>query len=133
MILFTLDIKGLGKTVNVYFMISVFTIAVDKIYAIFGHGVTSSYMTWMFLYPFLGGTMFYLFLEHVFYEMKNCNGYRLFFNLYNSGIAAFTVGSFMKGIFEIAGTGSPYTIWYFITGGLFVTFGLVILIKVKKS
>jgi len=108
------------KTVFAYLGVSLFTIIVDKVYAIFGHGVTSAFMTWMFLYPLLGGAGIYYLLQRIAPGIKQYPGYRLFANLYNSGLATFMVGSFMNGIFEIAGTNSPYVSWYYGAGFLFV-------------
>lgn len=122
----TLDIKKHNnKTILVYLAISVFMIAVDKIYAIFGHDVASGYMTWMFLYPFIGGALLYFLLGRMLSGANRYTGYRLFYNLYNSGIALLSVASFMQGIFEIAGTGSVYVTFYNVGGYLFVAFGLV--------
>ena len=131
------DIKGKKstKTVFVYLAVSLFAIAVNSIYSLFGHGEKSGYMTWMFLYPLIGGTMLFLFTDWVRPELKQLEGYRIFYNLYNSGIAMLTVGSFMKGIFEIAGTNSRYIPVYYTAGILFILAGLVSLLyhSVKKS
>jgi hypothetical protein len=98
---------------------------VNKIYGIFGHGVNSGFMTWMFLYPLVGGAFFYFLITIIMQNLKHSPGYRLFFNLYNSGLTLLTVGSFLKGIFEIAGTDSPYIICYFGGGVLLIAIGIV--------
>ncbi|HWT74775.1 MAG TPA: hypothetical protein VN258_08685 [Mobilitalea sp.] len=128
----TLDIKKY-KTVITYLVISVLMIAIDKVYAIFGHGVSSRYMDWMFLFPLIGGALFYLLLGFIIPDAGKAAGYRLFFNLHNSGIALFTVASFLQGICEIAGTNSPYVLYYNILGGAFIAVGLVQLIMIGKK
>lgn len=130
----TLDIKQKSKkletlkTVIIYMVISIFCFVVNRIYAIFGHGISSDYMTWMFLYPLLGGALFYLIVGLLIREIKQIAGYRIFYNLYNSGIAILTVGSFLKGIFDIAGTNSPYVVFYFETGWVCIASSVLLLI-----
>lgn len=128
----TLDInqkskKFTLKTVIVYLIISTFCFVVNRIYAIFGHGVSSDYMTWMFLYPLLGGSLFYLIIELFLKGIKQTSKYRLFYNIYNTGIAILTAGSFLKGILDIAGTNSPYILFYFVTGWVCVACSLFVL------
>lgn len=98
-------------------------------YGIFGHGVSSAAMTWMFLYPLLGGVLLFFLISAFTPEITGMKGYRLFFNTYNSGIAALTSGSFLKGVLEIAGTSSLYILIFYGTGALFLGTGLVLLWK----
>lgn len=130
--MYTLDIRK-NKTVPVYLAVSAFTIIVDKVYAIFGHGVKSENMTWMFLYPLVGGFAFFLILDMVFPWIIQSSGYRLFCNLYHCGIAIFTIASFMKGVFEIAGTNSPYILWYQIGGSIFLGTGAIQFVQIILS
>jgi hypothetical protein len=123
----------LRKTVLVYLILTLTAIAVNNIYALFGHGVHSASMTWMFLYLLIGGGIGYFLMERFIPGVVNAGGYQLFFNLYNSGLATLTVGSFLKGILEIAGTNSPYTIVFYITGGLFTAAGLIALTQVRDG
>lgn len=106
---------------------------VYKIYGVFGHGVESASMTWMFLYPLIGGMVFFFVVRTLFPKVNYLNGYRVFYNLHNSGIALLTFGSMAKGIFEIAGTASDYTKIFFIVGWGFVSIGITILIILKLS
>jgi hypothetical protein len=50
---------------------------------------------------------------------------RLLLNMYNSGIAALTTGSLLRGIFDIAGTSSPYQPVFMVTGMLMVFVGVI--------
>lgn len=132
MILSILGIKMNGqknkirKTVGVYAILSVVAVGVNFIYGQFGHGVHSAAMTWMFLYPLLGGTLFYFIMERLSADITRFAAYRVGYNSYNSGIATLTVGSFLKGILEIAGTNSPYLVFFTIIGWLFIIIGLTI-------
>ena len=99
---------------------------VSQIYSLFGHGVRSAVMDWMFLYPLLGGSLIYLMIDLLLPAIKAQRSYRLFCNLYNAGIAALTAGSFLKGILEIAGAASPYLPWFFGAGWLLVAAGMAL-------
>ncbi|MCX5999452.1 MAG: hypothetical protein NTU41_07625 [Chloroflexi bacterium] len=46
-------------------------------------------------------------------------------NVYSSGIATLTVGSLLRGIFDIAGTSSPYQPVFVVAGVLMVLVGAV--------
>lgn len=118
--------KKLGKTIAVYLLMTVLTIAVNLIYGLFGHGVHSAAMTGMFLYPLLGGALGYLLIDRTMAFITRFVVYRIGYNSYNSGLAALTVGSFLKGILEIAGTNSPYLIIFFFLGWVAVGIGLMV-------
>lgn len=122
--------KQFRKIILVYVALSPVTIIADKIYDIFGHGVDSPAMTWMFLYPLLGGALFYFIVNLFISPIKNVTGFRVFFNLHNSGIATLTFASFLKGVFEIAGTNSSYLKYYYVVGCLFIVIGAINLIIV---
>jgi hypothetical protein len=85
-------------------------------------------MTYMFVYPLIGGVIFYALIRLLLPRVGRYKGYRLFYNVYNSGIAALTVGSLFKGILEIAGADSIFTKYFFAAGWFFVSAGVVSLI-----
>ena len=120
--------KQLRKTIWAYLILSVVAVVVDKIYGIFGHGVHSAAMTWMFLYPLLGGALFYFIIQRLIKHITKFAGYWVFLNIHNSGIATLTLASLLKGIFEIADTNSPYLVYYYMTGGVFIAAGLIIML-----
>ena len=132
MTLFTLDIKY-KKTILIYLVLSIVAITVNSIYGIFGHGVHSVSMTWMFLYPLLAGALFYLVVAIFIPKVNEIRGYRLFFNCYNSGVATLTIGSFLKGILDIAGTSSIYTVFFVVAGWLFILVALIMLLIFTKG
>lgn len=132
--MFTSDIdnniytKQIKKTIIVYFILSVSAIAIDNIYAIFGHGVRSASMTYMFAYPLIGGVIFYALIRLIFPLISQYKGYRLFYNIYNSGIALLAAGSLFSGILEIAGADSVFSLYFLISGYSFAAVGFIILI-----
>ncbi|MGE4508212.1 MAG: DUF2871 family protein [Eubacteriaceae bacterium] len=136
--MFTLVTKNkFVKTILVYGIISVLLVGINWIYSLFGHGVASPYMTFMFLYSLLGGSLFYLALFKSVPRLIESKGFRIFYNLYNSGIATLIVGSFLAGILEIAGTGSDYQKYFFIAGfsliGIAVTIMIFAIVLQKNS
>lgn len=143
MTLFTLVIDNFKsnrqarKTLISYSSISIFCVIFDKIYALFGHGVSSYSMSLMFLYPLLGGVLPFLILWLLIPKSIDVVNYRFSYNSHNSGIAALTTGSLLNGIFEIAGTSSPYMIIFTVCGVIMVTTGVLTYIynsyKYKKS
>lgn len=120
--------KKFLKTIVIFIMITIFTFIFNKVYGIFGHGVTSPYMTYMFLYPLVGGVLFYGIVMLFIPSIVNKKKYRFFYNIYNSGIAILTVGSLLRGVMEIAGTSSFYLIFYTLIGWLSVIISISALI-----
>lgn len=119
--------KQLTKTLFTYLALAALAVVVDIVYDMFGHGVDSNVMTFMFLYPLLGGALFYSIIKLLFSDIIKFTGYRFFYNIYNSGIATLTFGSFIKGIFEIAGTNSDYLMYFYMVGGIFIAVGLIMM------
>jgi hypothetical protein len=98
--------------------------AVANVYALFGHGVRSWAMDLMFLCPLLLGAALFAILSVFAPDFADRKGYRLFFNLHNSGVAAITVGLLFRGILDVAGTGSDFVHVFFFTGGVFIVAGV---------
>lgn len=120
------DVQHFRATTLVYAAVTVFTVVANYIYALFAHGVSSNAMTYMFLYPLVGGV-----LPALLFWVLAIGGARLprsreAFNLYNAGIATLTVTSFLQGVFEIAGTASEYTTTLRILGAGLVATGLLV-------
>lgn len=97
MILFTLDIDRRKRCFK-YFITSIICILVNFIYGLFSHGVSSNYMIYMFIIPFIS-FLVCLIIKNFNPLIKNS-----LFSLTSTLISAF----FLKGIFEIAGTSSDY-------------------------
>jgi hypothetical protein len=126
-------IRQARKTALVFLAVSLFCIIFDKIYALFGHGVASAFMSLMFLYPLLGGALPFFLLWLFVPRAENVRHYRLLYNCYNSGIAALTVGSTLRGVFEIAGTSSPYSIVFTVCGWTLCSIGLLLFLFQLKT
>lgn len=105
------------NTVIVYISMTLFLIAFNFIYSLFGHGVTSPFMTYAFGFSLGLGVVGFIVIGWM--HVKN----RIAFNLYNAGIATLIVGSLLRGILDIAGADTSYPVYYFIVGSLFVAIG----------
>lgn len=124
MILFTSDTK---KSIIFYMGVALFLLLLNYIYSIFSHNVSSNYMTYMFCYPLVAG-LFVNILQLTNQQMVQSNTFYLGKSLLNYGIATLVMRSFMKGIFEIAGTDSNYLIYYLYIGVALLIVGAICLI-----
>lgn len=113
--------KKISKTIKNYFVISILCVLIVLIYYKFSHGVTSEHMTFLFLYPFIGGMVVFFIIENILKKKVK----RFAFNFYNSGVATLVVGSLMNGVFEIAGTSSKYKYVFYIFGYAFIAFSVL--------
>jgi hypothetical protein len=110
------------KTAAIFLAASLFCVIVNLIYGRYGHGVHSDHMTFMFGYPLLGGAAVYLLIGAL---PKAWLPGRFAINAYNSGIATLTVGSALRGVFDIAGTSSPYQLVFTIAGIAMISLGVL--------
>ncbi len=101
------------------------------IYSLFSHGVSSPHMTYLFLYPLLGGVIVGILLLCL--EKKN-NDCFWSSHLYHTGMAALILGSLLRGVFDIAGTASIYQTGLTIIGAVLLTCGVsvFVLTKIRK-
>lgn len=120
--------KQLRRTVWSHLILSAVAVVVDKVYGIYSHGVDSAAMTWMFLYPLIGGALYCFVVGKLFPRITHSASCRVLLNLHNSGIAALTIASLLKGVFEIAGTSSPHLVYYNATGWGFLAAGLITMV-----
>ena len=102
---------------KIYVVTTLFCIAFNYIYSLFGHGVSSPFMSYAFVFSLVLGVIGFI----VFGRLHLDN--RIAFNLYNAGIATLTVGSILQGIIDIAGADTTYPVYYFYVGTVFVTIG----------
>ena len=105
------------KIVKIYMFTTLFCIAFNYVYSLFGHGVSSPYMTYAFVFSLVLGVVGFI----VFGRLNLDN--RIAFNLYNAGIATLTIGSILRGIIDIAGADTTYPVYYFFVGTVFVAIG----------
>ncbi|MFV0399013.1 MAG: hypothetical protein ACK5LX_00150 [Oscillospiraceae bacterium] len=122
----------LWKYALVQLALAALCIVVTNIYALFGHGVRSGAMDYMFLYPLCMGAIPYSLLALLCSGIQERRCFRAAVNLYNSGIAAFTVGGLLKGILDIAGTASSFQPLFPLAGGILATAGLLLLLPGKS-
>lgn len=118
--------KALWKLAAIWLSAAALAFAIDKVYALFAHGVGSPHMELLFLYPLLGGALVYGLLALFAPGVPLRRFWRPGLNLYNSGQAAISAGSLLQGIFEIAGTASAYTALFFLAGILLALCGVIL-------
>lgn len=122
-----LSISDTKKSIISYFIVTIFLILLNYIYSIFSHNVSSNYMTYMFIYPLVTGILVSIFIL----INKNISKLKSFYigkSILNYGIAIMVFRSFMKGVFEIAGTDSNYLTYYFYMGLILILVSSILLI-----
>ena len=125
--------KHFIKTFWVYAFLSVFAFVLTHVYAIFGHGVRSSWMDFMFLYPLIGGVLHYTLIAKFLPYIKDSSLYRLAYNIHGAALATLMVSSFLIGVMGIAGTSSIYNTFMLILGIILVISALGIHIYICLS
>ncbi|MBR3357952.1 MAG: hypothetical protein IKG46_08970 [Solobacterium sp.] len=106
------DIKQ-NRPVWTWLMITLFCAVFAMVYEYFSFGVYSYHMIFLFAWPlFLGALPCFL--------LKRDIG-----RLWNDGVLLTTAGSLLAGIFEIYGTASTLTIWFWAAGGLLLVMAAV--------
>ena len=96
------------------------------IYAQFSHGVYSPFMTFMFAIPLVAGALVAL-VMHVAHVRPMPRASRQAWAL---AIASLTVASCLRGVFEIAGTDSPYLVVYLAAA---LAFAVVAIVKSQSK
>lgn len=120
--MYTLNKKErLKRGIRIYLGIAAFCLLFGSIYEYFSHGVYSGYMMFLFLFPLLGGVLPAFLL--LFTDLPFPGRFAL--NCYNSGLAAWTVGSCMSGVFEIYGSTCELLNVYWIAGAFLMGIGLI--------
>jgi hypothetical protein len=104
-------------TVKIYVFTILFCIVFNYIYSLFGHGVSSPFMSYAFIFSLVLGVVGFIVLGQL--NLHN----RIAYNLYNAGIATLTVGSILRGIIDIAGADTTYPVYYFLIGAVLVVIG----------
>jgi len=99
------------------------------IYEAFSHEVYSYFMIYAFAVPLTLGVLPYALLL----ISLNYPG-RAALNLWNSGIAALSVGCVFRGVLEIFGTTNLLCVVYPVAGSLLLTIGLIIgIVGIQKN
>ncbi len=116
---------SIKKWAFIYLLISLFCILFGAVYEYFSHGVYSNYMIYAFLFPLIGGTLVAFLLD---YGSEKIMPGRIPFNLYNSGIAALTMGNFFQGVLDIYGTTNNLVSVYWIVGAAMISLSIIMYI-----
>lgn len=127
MILSILDIKNQGR---VYVAVSLACILFAMIYEFFSHDVYSYFMIFSFIIPLFMGIIAPFIIYYVFRVKKLPE--KIENNLYNSAIAAFTIGSIMEGVVQIYGTTNSKIYIYLIVGVALLLLSLILYLKRKN-
>lgn len=105
------------NTALIYLIFSIFLLIFSIVYEHFSFGVISYAMVFLAAYPFVLG-----FLPSLFIKATRRNDLP---RLYHDGVLLLTCGSLLQGIFEIYGTTSVYTRWFYIVGAVFIVLSLI--------
>ena len=97
--------------------LAVFCVVFTAVYESFSHGAVSTHMRCMFLMPLVGCALPALLCLLTPLHRFVC---RPAFNLWNSGLAVWTVGCLFRGIVNISGRFTDLDSIYWITGWIFL-------------
>ena len=103
-----------------YLWISLFCLIFSLIYEFFSHGVYSSFMVLLFLFPLLLGAVPFSLLART--GILPPDAVR---RDYHAGIATLATGSCLTGVLAIYGTTSPYVSVYWIVGLFLLLSGMI--------
>lgn len=101
------------RTLHFYLALSAFCGLFSYIYECFSHGVYSSYMTLLLLFPLLGGAFPALLLQIVPAARRPSSAVK---NAWGAAVATLTAGCCLTGVFEIYGSVSSLLYAYWIAG-----------------
>ena len=121
--MFTSDIKRLLiKRLCAYGGAALGCLIFSRVYALFSHGVSSFFMTFLWLPPLVAALLF----GGVILLIRRSSVW--FDRLFSCGVSCVTVGFCLRGIFEIAGTDSPLLWGIFLWGGALIAASAVTLL-----
>lgn len=116
-----------------YLLLAILVFVIERVYSIFSHGVSSLAMSMMVVTVLVLGVAGYRLLGLTLRKRFTKKGVNRFIRLYNSGIATLVIGQFLKGVLDIAGTGSPYIKYYFIASGILILLSFVTLLAKSEA
>ncbi len=123
--------KRLRRSSLIFICTALFCGLFSAVYEHYSHGVYSSFMVYLFAFPLVGGMLPYTLLGLLKRAVSPSQAAQ---RLYNSGLAALTAGSCVKGVLDIYGTSSGYLSVYWIAGALLTALGACIYIfEVRAS
>ena len=113
------------RALAAYLGVSAFCLLFSNVYALFSHEVSSPFMTYLALIPLLGGAA----VAGVRLALGAREAPRMARYSYHCGIATLTVASALRGVFDIAGTSSPWLIVYAVLAAALLALALIALIR----
>lgn len=126
--MFTSDIKRLLiKRLCAYGGAALGCLIFSRIYALFSHGVSSFFMTFLWLPPLVAAAL----CGGVILLTRRSSAW--FDRLFSCGVSCVTVGFCLRGIFEIAGTDSPLLWGIFLWGGALIAASAVALLWSRRK
>jgi len=111
------------RTSLIFLCVALFCGLISAVYEHFSHGVYSNYMIYLFAFPLIGGALPYAVLGLA--PKIRCPS-PASMRTFNSGVAALTVGSCIKGVLDIYGTSSSYQPIYWVLGIALIVVGAAI-------
>lgn len=125
--------KKIYRFIRVYGLISVLLIAIERIYALFSHGVFSWSMALMFM-PVLFGGAIYLWIDARVPLIHKSKTYYVWFTYtYHTFIALFVNRLLIEGILQIAGSDSNAMVIFDAALVFFLAVSLIFLIKTVRN
>jgi len=121
------------KTIIAYLLFTIGVFIFNKIYALFGHGVTSRWMSNAYLYLLGFGVCTFSIIKMFSPKIEEHKRFSLFYITYNSGVAILINGMLLLGILEIAGGASPFAMWYLYIGYGSITAAVIMFIYINLS
>ncbi|MDR1778811.1 MAG: hypothetical protein LBR14_03540 [Clostridiales Family XIII bacterium] len=115
------------RRLTVYLAVSAACVVITNVYALFGHGIRSVAMDFMFVYPLAGG------LIVTGFGLRRQDVSRAGLNLTGSGVATLTAGALLRGIMVIANTSSPYVLWFYVAGALLAAIGVALMLRLPLN
>ena len=115
------------NVLSTYLSISVGLFVFQRIYHHFGHGVVSPALRYCWVAPLVIGLLFLIFFTRN-PQQAVTSRFRLGVNLMNTALATFTAGLILTGIVDIAGTDSPYILYFYIVGLIFLVPGSLLML-----
>ena len=131
MTLCTSDTKKYVKIAVIYLVCSIFLGLFGAVYEHFSFGVYSYFMLYAFAFPLVGGVLPALWLS---LWGRTKAPWPIAAWVYRAGIATLSIGSIIRGVLDIYGTGNVLTDWYwYIGGGLCCLGALLFTISILKK
>ena len=118
------------KTAFLYVLAAAFCALFGFVYEQFSHGVYSDFMVYAFAVPLAGGAVPFLALG--LYGKGRYPGPAAR-NLWHSAIATLTVGSILRGVLDIYGTGSRLLKYYPIAAAVLAVSAVAIWLLKKRK